>query len=259
MTSCVPIEPSWQRQVKRRFDRAALTYGQWALAQQRSARHLACVVGQRAAGCVMADIGCGQGSLLAALTARPARLWAVDLSEGMLATMPAAIHQQPGLLRVCADVCQLPFADGSLAGVTSNFALHWAREPARVLASLYRVLAPAGWAVLAIPVRGSLPGRPASAVAGEALQSEPAWRQAAAAAGFRCERWQRLDYADYLPDADAWLQAVRAMGLTARAGAPSGLRGAAYLGQLRASLEAAREAAGIPLRYHVLQLELSKP
>lgn len=252
-------EAGWQRQVKRRFDRAATTYGQWALAQQRSARHLADWVGQRAAGCVMADIGCGQGSLLAALPARPACLWAIDLSEGMLASMPADVYRQPGWQRVCADVCQLPFVDGSLQGVTSNFALHWAREPARVMSSLYRVLAPAGWALLAIPVQGSLAGRPEEARAGEALQSEQAWRQAVVAAGFRCERWQCLDYVDYLADADTWLQAVRAMGLTARAGAPAGLRGSAYHARLRTHLEAEREVDGIPLRYRVLQLELSKP
>jgi len=250
------INLRWQQQLRQRFDRAAGQYHDLAQAQHRSADDLLALLARQLLppqSC-LADIGCGTGYLLQTLVEQqnPAITshLAIDISSAMLAS---AGLQHDNISRLCADALALPIRGNSLQVVMSNFALHWSLQPQAAMEELARVLQPEGLAILAIPVLGSLPGRLAEAQQGEPLQALTSWQAAAGAAGFSIELQQQLQYVDYFPDADAWLMAVRSMGVTARANASNNLRGTSYLRALKARLEQERQAQGIALRYDVWQ------
>lgn len=264
MTSSAHINLRWQRKVKQRFDRAAGQYHDLAQAQHRSADDLLALLSQQSLSGLtrLADIGCGTGYLLQQLVAsNNAEITshiAIDISPAML-TSAGLLHQC--ITRLCADALALPIRSNSLDVVISNFALHWSLQPQAAMQELARVLQVDGLAILAVPVQGSLPGRLAEAQQGEPLQAVARWQTAAELAGFSISHQQQLQYVDFFPDADAWLSAVRHMGVTARDQAANHLRGASYLNALKSRLEQERKAQGIPLRYQVWQcvLRANKP
>lgn len=95
------------------------------------------------------DVGCGEGSLLAALAAdlAPLEAWGVDLSAPAI---EAAARLAPGLGWVIANADRgLPFAEGSFDALTSITAR---LEPAE----FRRVLRPGGLCLLALAGRDDL-------------------------------------------------------------------------------------------------------
>lgn len=264
MTSSAHINLRWQRKVRQRFDRAAGHYHDLAQAQHRSADDLLALLSQQSLSdpTRLADIGCGTGYLLQQLVAsNNAAITshiAIDISLAML-TSAGLLHQC--ITRLCADALALPIRSNSLDVVISNFALHWSLQPQAVMQELRRVLHSHGLAILAVPVLGSLPGRLAEAQQGEPLQAVVSWQAAAELAGFSMSHQHQLEYVDFFPDVDAWLSAVRHMGVTTRDQAANHLRGTSYLNALKSRLEQERQAQGIPLRYQVWQcvLRANKP
>lgn len=113
-----------------------------------------------------ADIGCGTGKLSQAVITKflasdkslPfTTLYGVDNSPAMLTLWQDNCQNfSKNLLNfqaIAANMQQLPFADKSLAGLMSSFALHWT-DPS-VIAELGRVVQQQGSLYLAIPVKGS--------------------------------------------------------------------------------------------------------
>jgi demethylmenaquinone methyltransferase/2-methoxy-6-polyprenyl-1,4-benzoquinol methylase len=86
------------------------------------------------AGARVLDLACGTGDLCRALDAAGYRPIGADFSAGML----AAAHTPAPLVR--ADATRLPFADGSLDGLTCGFALRNFVSLEPVLAECARVL-----------------------------------------------------------------------------------------------------------------------
>jgi SAM-dependent methyltransferase len=99
-------------------------------------------------GAEVADVGCGTGRLLPYLAGRGLSPRGVDLSPGMV---EVARREHPGFAYEVADVRELPFGDGSLAGVVCWYSLIFlapgARE--RAFAELGRVVKPGGYLVTA--------------------------------------------------------------------------------------------------------------
>lgn len=88
------------------------------------------------------DIGTGTGRILELLGGRAARAVGVDQSREMLAIARARL--EAAALRNChvrqADMYQLPFPTGSFDAVVIHQVLHFAEDPAEVIAEAGRVL-----------------------------------------------------------------------------------------------------------------------
>jgi len=84
------------------------------------------------------DLGCGDGALTVSLAEAGATVVAVDASPEMVAAACAR-----GLDARVMDGQALAF-EGEFDAVFSNAALHWMREPDRVLAGVHRALRPGG-------------------------------------------------------------------------------------------------------------------
>lgn len=128
-------------------------------------------------GAGVLDVGCGVGSVLAALreagAAPGAELYGVDLAAAAIA---AAARREPGALWIVANADRrLPFLDGSLDLVLSIKA---PKHPAEFA----RVLAPRGALLLALPAVDDLVEL-RRATAGEGLARDPAQRAREAFAG----------------------------------------------------------------------------
>jgi SAM-dependent methyltransferase len=95
-------------------------------------------------GCMVGDVGCGNGRYIAALRAARAQVIGVDLSVGMLDGVPGP---RSGL--VVADAESLPLADTSLDAVLMMHMLYHVPDPERAVKEVARVLRTNGRALVA--------------------------------------------------------------------------------------------------------------
>jgi SAM-dependent methyltransferase len=95
-------------------------------------------------GRVVGDIGCGNGRYVAALRAAGARVIGVDLSVGMLVSVPS-----PRSALIAADAQSLPLADASLDAVLMMHMLYHVPDQERAVAEAARVLRRGGHALVA--------------------------------------------------------------------------------------------------------------
>jgi len=98
------------------------------------------------------DLGCGTGHLTAQIAAAGAQVVGIDSAPSMIAQARA---NYPVLKFEIADgasfVVQQPFA-----AVFSNAALHWMREPVRVIERVWQALAPGGRFVAEFGGKGNM-------------------------------------------------------------------------------------------------------
>lgn len=88
------------------------------------------------------DVGCGTGTLAAALAERAhAKVWGVDENAGMLEVARARVPGSVGLKQARAE--ELPFRDGWFERLTYSLVLHLVDRPA-TLAEARRAVAPDG-------------------------------------------------------------------------------------------------------------------
>lgn len=111
------------------------------------------------AGGVVVDVGCGQGTGVAALSRRGLRAIGVDRAA---ATLRRAREREDATRFLLADAVRLPFATGSLDGVLSECVLSTMPDRRPALAEWARVVAIGGHLALsdvfdrADPVRGGV-------------------------------------------------------------------------------------------------------
>lgn len=156
MVATTDREGTGERRLRQARDRAAPRYNAAAvLPDEVGRRMLERLDVVRLPDGPMLDAGCATGRLTRLLAQRYPRvpLVGVDPSPRMLASARDAL---PGLKRVlsglagtrphwlAADVARLPIANGRLALVWSNLALHWLTDPAPAFSEFRRTLAPGG-------------------------------------------------------------------------------------------------------------------
>jgi malonyl-CoA O-methyltransferase len=135
-----------------RFGKAASHYDQYAQIQQLIGEYLLGLLPQQNYE-VALDLGCGTGFFLQKLQPLCGRLFALDLSMGMLAT---AAGKCPAAGLLCGDAEQLPLSHGVVDLVFSSLALQWCESLPQALSEIHRVLRPGGRLAFATLSSGSL-------------------------------------------------------------------------------------------------------
>jgi malonyl-CoA O-methyltransferase len=102
------------------------------------------------------DVGCGTGSLLAALHSRypQAALYGVDLAYNMCRHTADKLGEACNVIQ--GDAAQLALKDGSCDLIVSSSVLQWVNDLSQVLHELRRVLQPGGRLCLAFFCDGTL-------------------------------------------------------------------------------------------------------
>lgn len=132
--------PVDRRAARRSFERAAQTYDEAAVLQREVSNRLlerlelTAIHPKR-----ILDLGCGTGFALGPLkkTYPEAQVIAVDIAQPMLELSKKRVENWLG---TCADVEQLPFAEGSCDLIFSNLVLQWCPDPEQVFREAARVL-----------------------------------------------------------------------------------------------------------------------
>lgn len=147
-----------RKQVQRAFDRAAGSYDQAAVLQQRVSQQLIERLDyiRHEHGTVL-DLGCGTGQLSAGLMQRfpQVQIRVVDISPAMLVQAQQRFRKQVPAWRswlgqaqrplgICAQAEQLPLHSSSCDSVMSNLTLQWCTDLKQVFGEIRRVLRPGG-------------------------------------------------------------------------------------------------------------------
>jgi ArsR family transcriptional regulator len=93
---------------------------------------------------IVGDLGCGTGQLAAALAPFAARVVAIDASSDMLDAAKARLDAQANVEVRQGALEALPLADGELDVAILSLVLHYAPDPSRALAEVFRVVRPGG-------------------------------------------------------------------------------------------------------------------
>jgi ubiquinone/menaquinone biosynthesis C-methylase UbiE len=127
------------------YDRCILQWLLFGPSHRVLLRRIEAVAGHRPIRIL--DVGCGTGVFAARLRADfpNARVWGVDLVEGMLAKGAPRWRVHAGNIQpVQADSERLPFAAGSFDVVTCANSFHHYPHQERAVAEMHRVLRPGG-------------------------------------------------------------------------------------------------------------------
>jgi len=144
------------RAARRRFERAAATYGEVAVLAREVERRMAerlTYIRYRPQNVL--DAGCGPGDGLRLLRRHYPKAGLIGLDSASAMTRAARRAQTITTLardflsgaacsHVCSDLARMPFAAGSVGMVWSNLALAWTADPLAALTEIGRVLEPQG-------------------------------------------------------------------------------------------------------------------
>jgi malonyl-CoA O-methyltransferase len=250
------------RGVQSSFDRASASYEAAAVLQARVGDELLERLDFfRFEPQVVVDLGAGTGRLSGELKRRYKRasVVAVDIAPGMLREARRHFGLFRRFERVCADVRQLPFNDGSVDLAVSNLMLQWCDEPDAALAEIRRVLQPDGFFAFTTFGPDTLKELRAAWAAVDTYSHVNTFidmhdiGDAFGRAGFTepvldVER-VTLTYSDVL----ALMRDLKTIGAhNVTAGRPRGLVGRARLRAMEAAYERARVEGRIPATYEVI-------
>lgn len=101
---------------------------------------------------VIADVGCGDGTVLEMLRQRGVltAAYAIDPSE----TRVKRAEQIPGVTGVVADGTAIPLPDGSVDGVVCLSVIEHVPDQAALVGEIARILRPGGWWYIGSCIRG---------------------------------------------------------------------------------------------------------
>lgn len=283
---CSSMRPSVRSSVRAAFDKAAPAYDDAASVQREAGDRLATFAHARLAanpltaraGTVALDAGCGTGhgfAHIGRLCPQHACI-ALDLAPAMLqraraltapSAAPSAASAVPQTLwPLCADLEQLPLADGSVALLWSSLAVQWC-QPQAAMAEFARVLAANGCALIATLGPRTLHELDAAfAVVDDARHRNhfhrlEEWAAQAAAHGLQVEACETRDLHAHASELGALLKAIKAIGAaTVLSGRRHRPLGPQAWRQVQQAYEIHRGADGLlSVTYELLLLALRKP
>lgn len=250
------------RVIRRRFERAAPSYGGASRAEQEIAdRMLERLDYVKLEPRRVLDAGSGplREARLLARRYPKAGIVALDLSAAMLRHGSRGggflgLFRRAPALRLCADFGRLPLAAASIDLVWSNMALHWAPDPLAVLREFHRVLAPGGLLMFSAPGPDTLAELRSAAGAARvhAFADMHDLGDQLLAAGFAEPVMDTERLTLVYPDAAALLADLRGSGQTsalspASAAPRRGLAGRGFRARLEERLRAGARDGGLPV------------
>ncbi|MCO5977983.1 malonyl-ACP O-methyltransferase BioC [Ideonella oryzae] len=258
--------PPLQSRVAQAFSKAATAYEQRALLQRRLAFQLLDRLPAAAPESVrtVLDLGCGTGYCLPALQqAYPqARVIGLDLASGMLAQARAQWGDR--FEWICAPAEHMPLPDASVDVVYSSLALQWCDSFSAALAEVHRVLKPGGTVVLNTLAEGTLQELAEAWATVDDLDHVHRFPSAQALlaqvdATLWTVDWQSCaDEVDHHLDIRSLANAIKGVGAHHMQPARTGLGGRRALQAWMAAMERFRTPQGLPARYRVLSLSLTR-
>jgi malonyl-CoA O-methyltransferase len=132
--------------VKKNFAKAIASYDRYATLQLLAGRLLLKRLSVVPSPQPILDLGSGTGTLLCGVRG----VVALDISREM-----ALLCKERGFLSVAGDGEFLPFKSETFKTVFSNFSLQW-MNPKLCAGEVFRVLKHGGYALISVPVKGSL-------------------------------------------------------------------------------------------------------
>lgn len=260
--------------LRRAFGRAAEGYDTVAALQREVASRLLeqlDAIGKHEPVRVL-DLGCGPGHAAQALHRQwpKAHVLALDFALPMLRQLgarkpwwrPARRSLQP----VCADVCALPFADGSADLLFSSLCLQWVADLPRALTGFRRVLRPGGlllFSTFGPDTLGELRDAFSAADAGDPVTPFAHIQQigdALQAAGFRDPVLHRDRFTLTYPDVPTLMRELRALGANnARTDRRRGLMGKARMRRVFDAYETLRRDGALPSTWEVIYAQAFAP
>ncbi|WP_409525051.1 malonyl-ACP O-methyltransferase BioC [Nitrincola sp. MINF-07-Sa-05] len=253
-----------KRQVASSFSRAAASYDSVAGLQRDVADRLASWLPVASVERVL-DLGSGTGYSQPTLCSHypDSQLLSLDLAEGMLRHAREQ-RDLPGVLPVCGDAEQLPFADQVVDLIWSSLAIQWCQQPQELFRELWRVLRPGGRVLLSTlgpatlhELRYAWAGIDQDPHVNEFIAREQLLAHASAFTVGRAEVQTRMLEFDSLLSLMQELKALGAHNTNPRQ--RKGLGGRAVLDRLQKRYESFRAAAGsLPATYEIHYIELIK-
>lgn len=258
--------PTLQSRVAQAFSKAATAYEQRALLQRRLAFQLLDRLPTAANESVrtVLDLGCGTGYCLPVLQqAYPqARVIGLDLASGMLAQARAQWGDR--FEWICAPAEHMPLDAASVDLVYSSLALQWCDSFSAALTEIHRVLRPGGTLLLNTLAEGTLRELAEAWATVDDLDHvhrfPPAEELLAQVdtAQWTVD-WQACaDEVDHHPDIRSLANAIKGVGAHHMQPARAGLGGRRALQAWMAAMERFRTPQGLPARYRVLSLRLTR-
>ena len=148
-----------KRKTAKAFGRSAAGYHLHARFQAAMAAQTAeLAIPRIKPGARIADIGCGDGALAAAIMerAKPSVAVALDMSGAMLKAASGRLNPLSAAL-IQGDAEALPLASGSMDHIVSSLALQWVDDIHSAMGEMARALAPGGGMTVATLGPGTFP------------------------------------------------------------------------------------------------------
>ncbi|WP_374427185.1 malonyl-ACP O-methyltransferase BioC [Ideonella dechloratans] len=259
--------PTLQSRVAQAFSKAATAYEQRALLQRRLAFQLLDRLPSAApteSVRTVLDLGCGTGYCLPALqqACPQARVIGLDLASGMLAQARAQWGDR--FEWICAPAEHMPLDDACVDLVYSSLALQWCDSFSAALAEIHRVLKPGGTVLLNTLAEGTLRELAEAWATVDDLDHVHRFPSAQALlaqvdATLWTVDWQSCaDEVDHHPDIRSLANAIKGVGAHHMQPARAGLGGRRAVQAWMAAMERFRTPEGLPARYRVLSLRLTR-
>ncbi|MBP9792309.1 MAG: methyltransferase domain-containing protein [Rickettsiales bacterium] len=142
-----------KQNIRQSFNKGSAVYNQYNIVQQQAAEYLVSLsdINLLKFRDVLLDLGCGNGSISEKILSiyEPKNYIGIDIADQSLEQISGNI------VKICADIDNLPIISGSSNIIFSNMALQWLNNYDKVLSDMYDLLGKDGVLIFSIPVDGS--------------------------------------------------------------------------------------------------------
>jgi malonyl-CoA O-methyltransferase len=142
-----------KQSIRQSFNKSSSVYNQHNIVQQQAAEYLVSLsdINSLKSRDILLDLGCGNGAISEKihLIYKPRSYIGIDIADQSLEQISGNI------IKICADIENLPIISGSSNIIFSNMALQWLNNHDKILSNIYDLLSRDGVLIFSVPVDGS--------------------------------------------------------------------------------------------------------